>query len=79
MDQEGALSDFERSTVGCARQAALSVSVTADLLRFPCIISRFDREWSDLMVIIWYELLSTVDGSDQMMIARLVWADSCDK
>jgi len=45
--KKGDLSDFEHGMVVGARQAGLSISATADLLRFSrTTISRVGREWS---------------------------------
>ncbi len=47
MEKKGDLSDFERGMVVGARRAGLSISKTADLLRFlHTTISRVYREWS---------------------------------
>ncbi len=47
MGKKGDLSDFERGMVVGARRAALSISKTADLLRFShTTISKVYREWS---------------------------------
>ncbi len=46
MGKKGDLSDFEREMVVGARRAGLSISKTADLLRFSrTTISRVYREW----------------------------------
>ncbi len=48
MRKKGDLSDFERGMVVVARRAALSISKTANLLRFSrTTISRVYREWSE--------------------------------
>ncbi len=48
MGRKGDLSDFEHGMVVGARQAGLSISKTADLLRFVnTTISRVYREWSE--------------------------------
>ncbi len=47
MEKKGDLSDFERGMVVGARRAGLSISKTADLLRFlHTTISMVYREWS---------------------------------
>ncbi len=48
MGKKGDLSDFERGMVVGARRADLSISKTADVLRFSCTtISRVYRECSE--------------------------------
>ncbi len=48
MGKKGDLSNFEHGMVAGARRAGLSISKTADVLRFSCTtISSVYREWSE--------------------------------
>uniref|UniRef100_A0A9J8DCM4 Transposase Tc1-like domain-containing protein n=1 Tax=Cyprinus carpio carpio TaxID=630221 RepID=A0A9J8DCM4_CYPCA len=77
MGKKGDLSDFERGMVVGARWAGLSISKTADLLRFSrTTISRVYREWSKKEKISSKRLLCgrkcLVDVRGQRRMGRLV-------
>ncbi len=73
MGKKGDLSDFERGMFVGVRWAGLSISKTADLLRFShTTISRVYREWSEK------EKISSewqLCGRKRLVDVRREWAD----